>query len=252
MAGKIPARGIKIVKRTTQPIPLRSWRILAATLALAVLGLTAHVSAHGVTARDAVFLQSINGIAVVPLLYLGAKHMVTGYDHLLFLCGVVFFLYRPKQVFLYVSLFTAGHSATLLAGALGGLRADPFLIDAIIGLSIVYKGFENIGGFSRLLGFEPDTRVAVLIFGLFHGLGLATKLQDLHLPRTGLVGNIVSFNVGVEIGQVLALSLVLIALLWWRRQPSYVRHAFAANTVLMTSGVVLMGYQIAGYFVGPR
>jgi HupE / UreJ protein len=208
--------------------------------------------AHGVTSRDARFLQSIDGAAIVPLLYLGAKHMVTGYDHLLFLAGVVFFLYRPAHILLYVSLFTLGHSVTLLAGALGGVRANPYLIDAVIGLSIVYKGFENIGGFKRLAGWQPDARLAVLVFGLFHGLGLATKLQDLHLSTNGLVTNILSFNAGVELGQMLALTGVLIALVAWRRHGSYLRHAFAANTALMAGGFTLMGYQLTGFFLGAR
>ena len=216
-----------------------------------VLAAAAVANAHGVTSRDARFLESITGAAVVPLLYLGAKHMVTGYDHLLFLAGVVFFLYKPRHILLYVTLFTAGHSLTLLLGALGGLRANPYLIDAIIGLSIVYKGFENIGGFTRLGRWAPDSRIAVLVFGLFHGLGLATKLQDLRLSRNGLVVNILSFNAGVEVGQMLALSVVLIALLWWRRHGSYTRHAFAANTILMAGGFTLMGYQLAGFFAAP-
>jgi hypothetical protein len=206
------------------------------------------LAAHGVASRDARFLQSLDGAAIGPLLYLGAKHMVTGYDHLLFLVGVVFFLYRTRDVILYVSLFTAGHSLTLLGGAIWGLGANPYLIDAIIGLSIAYKAFENLGGFRRL-GVQPDTRIAVLTFGLFHGLGLATKLQDFQLSRNGLVTNIVSFNVGVEIGQVLALLAVLLALSYWRTQSSYLHHALAANTALMTAGFVFMGYQIAGYFV---
>jgi hypothetical protein len=205
-------------------------------------------SAHNVSNRDASFVQSIDGPAIGPFLYLGAKHMLTGYDHLLFLVGVIFFLYRMKDVVQYVSLFTIGHSITLLAGVLGGIRANAYIIDAIIGLSVVYKGFENIGGFDRVLGFRPNTRAAVMIFGLFHGFGLATKLQEFTLSRSGLVTNIVSFNVGVEIGQVLALSAVLIAIGYWRTRSGFVRHAFAANTVLMTGGFVLVGYQLAGYF----
>jgi hypothetical protein len=205
--------------------------------------------AHGVAPRDARLLESIDGVAVGPLMYLGAKHMVTGYDHLLFLAGVVFFLYRVRHILIYVSLFTLGHSVTLLAGAIGGLRADPFLIDAIIGLSVVYKGVENIGGFRRL-GVTPNPQAAVLVFGLFHGLGLATKLQDLALSPNGLVPNIISFNVGVEVGQALALTLVLAVPLFWRTRDSYERHAFAANTVLMAGGFLLMGYHLAGYAVG--
>src|SRR5262249_32478043 len=152
------------------------------------------VAAHGVTKRDALFVQSINGPAIGPFLYLGAKHMVTGYDHLMFLVGVIFFLYRLKDVVQYVSLFTIGHSLTLLAGVLGGIRANAYIIDAIIGVSVVYKAFENMGGFDRLLGFLPNTRAAVMVFGLFHGFGLATRLQEFTVSANGLVTNIVSFN----------------------------------------------------------
>ena len=223
--------------------------ITLALIVLAILIAPPIASAHGVSSRDGEFLQSLTGSAIIPLMYLGAKHMVTGYDHLLFLVGVIFFLYRLKDILLYVSLFTIGHSLTLLAGAIGGLRVNSYIVDAIIGLSIVYKGFENIGGFQRFLGFQPNTRAAVLTFGLFHGLGLATKLQEFNLSKNGLVTNIVSFNVGVEIGQLLALTAVLIALSYWRTRPGYLRHAFLTNSVLMTAGFVLVGYQLAGYFL---
>ena len=206
-------------------------------------------AAHGVAQRDAAFVQSIKGPAIGPFLYLGAKHMVTGYDHLLFLVGVIFFLYRLKDVLLYVSLFTLGHSITLLAGVLGGIHANAYIIDAIIGLSVVYKAFENMGGFERLIGYRPNTRAAVMVFGLFHGFGLATKLQELTLSANGLVTNIISFNVGVEIGQFLALTAILIALTYWRTHSGFLRHAFATNTALMTGGFILMGYQLTGYFV---
>ena len=205
--------------------------------------------AHNVSKRDASFVQSNHGAAVAPFLYLGAKHMVTGYDHLAFLVGVIFFLYRLKDVVAYVSLFTIGHSITLLAGVLGGIHANSFVVDAIIGFSVVYKAFDNMGGFRRLLGFQPNTKLAVLIFGLCHGFGLATKLQELDLSKNGLIANIVSFNVGVEIGQVLALTAVLIALGVWRARSGYLRHAFVTNGVLMTVGFLLTGYQIAGYYL---
>lgn len=204
-------------------------------------------TAHNVSKADALFVASNNGVAIFPFLYLGAKHMVTGYDHLAFLVGVIFFLYRLKDIVLYVSLFTLGHSLTLLAGVLGGIHANSYIIDAIIGFSVVYKAFDNMGGFQRLFHFQPNTKLAVLIFGLFHGFGLATKLQELDIPRDGLVANIISFNVGVEIGQVLALTAVLIALSIWRTRPGYLRHAFVTNTVLMTAGFLLVGYQLAGY-----
>src|SRR5215210_8040817 len=210
------------------------------------------VEAHGVSSKDALFLLSLNGPAIIPLMYLGAKHMVTGYDHLLFLVGVIFFLYRLKDILLYVSLFTIGHSITLLGGALGGLHVNPYIIDAIIGLSIVYKGFENLGGFRRFLGFQPNTRIAVLVFGLFHGFGLATKLQEFALSRNGLTANIVSFNVGVEIGQMLALTGILIALTYWRTRPGYLRHAYVTNAALMTAGFIFVGYQLTGFFVSAQ
>jgi hypothetical protein len=177
--------------------------------------------------------------------------MVTGYDHLLFLVGVIFFLYRPKHIVQYVTLFAAGHSITLLLGVLADLQVNAYFIDAIIGLSIVYKAFENMGGFKRILGFEPNTKIAVFVFGLFHGLGLATKLQEFNLSDNGLVTNIISFNVGVEIGQILALSAVFIVLSAWRTTSSYLRHAFISNTVLMTGGFLLAGFQLSAFFLLP-
>ena len=219
-----------------------------AVLVVISLAAPAGVSAHNVSKRDASFVQANHGIAIAAFMYLGAKHMVTGYDHLAFLVGVIFFLYRLKDIVLYVSLFTVGHSITLLAGVLGGIHANTYVVDAIIGLSVVYKAFDNMDGFQRFLGFQPNTKLAVLIFGLFHGFGLATKLQQLDLAKNGLVTNILSFNVGVEIGQVLALTGVLIALSVWRTRSGFLRHAFATNAVLMCAGFVLMGYQVAGYF----
>jgi HupE / UreJ protein len=228
----------------------RRFAIIPLTLIL-ICGLLFPISAfaHNVSKRDASFVESNQGAAIAAFLYLGAKHMVTGYDHLAFLVGVIFFLYRLKDVVLYVSLFTIGHSVTLLAGVLGGIHANPYVVDAIIGFSVVYKAFDNMDGFRRLLGFEPNTKLAVLIFGLFHGFGLATKLQELDLSKNGLVANIISFNVGVEVGQVLALTAVLIALSYWRTRRGFLQHAFAANTVLMAVGFSLTGYQIAGYYL---
>jgi hypothetical protein len=216
---------------------------------LIALILPALASGHNVSKRDATFVESNKGAAIAPFLYLGAKHMVTGYDHLLFLVGVIFFLYRLKDVVQYVSLFTIGHSITLLGGVLGGIHANPYIVDAIIGFSVVYKAFDNMDGFRIFLGFQPSTRLAVLIFGLFHGFGLATKLQEFSLARNGLVANIVSFNVGVEIGQVLALTGVLIALSVWRTRRGFLEHAFVTNTLLMVGGFTLVGYQLTGYFL---
>jgi hypothetical protein len=230
---------------------LTRYRVAAALAAVFLLALVLapDAFAHNVSKRDAAFVVANQGRAIAAFMYLGAKHMVTGYDHLLFLVGVIFFLYRIKDVFLYVSLFTIGHSTTLLLGVLGGFHANSYIIDAIIGFSVVYKAFDNMNGFQRLFGFEPNTKVAVLLFGLFHGFGLATKLQEFSLSQNGLVANIVSFNVGVEIGQFLALAAVFIGLSYWRSRPGYLRHAFATNTLLMIGGFMLVGYQVTGYVV---
>src|ERR1700733_15056457 len=227
----------------------RAAALAAILLVLSMLVFPTTASAHNVSKRDASFVESNQGAAIAAFVYLGAKHMVTGYDHIAFLVGVIFFLYRLKDIVQYVSLFTLGHSITLLAGVLGGIHANPYVIDAIIGFSVVYKAFDNMNGFTRLFGFQPNTKLAVLIFGLFHGFGLATKLQELDLSRVGLVTNIISFNVGVEIGQVLALTAILIALSLWRTRSGFFRYAFATNTALMAVGFVLVGYQVAGYFV---
>lgn len=203
--------------------------------------------AHNISESNARFVEGISGPAIVPFMYLGAKHMVTGYDHLLFLLGVIFFLFRGRDILLFVTLFTLGHSITLMSGVLLQVNVNAYLIDAIIGLSVVYKAFENIDGFKQVFGLQLNAHLAVFIFGLFHGLGLATKLQEFAISSDGLVTNIVSFNVGVEIGQAIALALILIVLFHWRQRDSFQNHAFIANTLLMTAGFVLAGYQIAGY-----
>jgi len=225
------------------------WFVAALAVFVALGWFAPDAFAHNVSKRDAAFVVANSGSAIGPFLYLGAKHMVTGYDHLLFLVGVIFFLYRLKDVVLYVSLFTIGHSTTLLLGVLGGVHANAYIVDAIIGFSVVYKAFDNMNGFKRVFGFEPNTKIAVLIFGLFHGFGLATKLQEFALSPSGLVTNIVSFNVGVEIGQFLALSAVFIGLSYWRTRAGFLRHAFVTNTLLMTGGFILVGYQLTGYLV---
>jgi len=223
---------------------------LALLIAAGLIAFAPALAAHGGSGKDAVFLQSLRGAAVGPLMYLGAKHMVTGYDHLAFLVGVVFFLYRLRDVVLYVSLFTLGHSITLLAGVLGGIHANPYIVDAIIGASVVYKAFDNIDGFRYIFGVEPDPRAAVLLFGLCHGFGLATKLQDFTLAPSGLLVNIVSFNAGVEIGQALALTFVVAALALLRTRPAFMRYALVSNAALMAVGFLLVGYQLTGYFLG--
>ena len=204
-------------------------------------------AAHGVDEGTQQFLSNNEGMAILPFMYIGAKHMVTGYDHLLFLVGVIFFLYRPKDVLIYVSFFTLGHSLTLVLGVYQDIQVNAYLVDAVIGMSIVYKGFDNLGGFQRLLGYQPNTKAAVLIFGLFHGFGLATKLQDFEFAQEGLLPNLLAFNVGVEIGQFLALLFIVLALSFWRRYSSYIQFSAVINVALMTGGFLLTIYQMTGY-----
>lgn len=230
-------------------LQLRATDTVRWTVALLASLLPLWAFAHGVTGEDQSFLEQNTGRNLLLFTYLGAKHMVTGYDHLLFLFGVVFFLYRMRDVSIYVTLFAVGHSVTLLLGVLGGFHVNPYVVDAIIGISVVYKALDNLGAFKRWLGFQPNTKAAVLIFGFFHGFGLATKLQDFSLSPDGLVPNMLAFNVGVELGQLLALAGILIVMGFWRRSTTFSRQAFTANTVLMTAGFLLVGYQLTGYFV---
>jgi hypothetical protein len=226
--------------------PMRS--CLAAFMLFLLLG-ASEAYAHGVAEGDQGYVQEVSGVQFLPFMYLGAKHMVTGYDHLLFLFGVIFFLYRMKDIGLYVTLFAIGHSTTMLFGVLTGITANAYVIDAIIGLSVVYKSLDNLGAFRRWFGVQPNTKAATLIFGLFHGFGLATKIQEFEMSQDGLLANLIGFNIGVEIGQLLALAAILIAMGFWRRSPSFGCHAFSANVILMTAGFMLVGYQLTGLAV---
>lgn len=221
----------------------------ASALFLAALASAAPVFAHAVAEGDKGFITEISGVHFVSFLYLGAKHMVTGYDHLLFLAGVVFFLYRLKHIGIYVSLFALGHSTTMLLGVIFHWNVSSYLVDAIIGLSVVYKALDNMGAYQRWFGFQPNTKRATLIFGFFHGLGLATKIIEYDIAPDGLIPNLIAFNLGVEIGQLLALAAILILMGFWRRSAGFWRQAYTANAVMMCAGFILIGYQLTGYFV---
>jgi hypothetical protein len=216
---------------------------------LALVALAGSLFAHGVASSDAAFLERNTGQALLIFAYLGAKHMITGYDHLLYLLGIIFFLYRPKDIALFVTLFAVGHSITLLTGVLANISVDAHLVDALIGLSVAYKAFENLDGFQKTFGWQPNAKFAVFAFGLAHGFGLATKLQDLTLSSEGIVANIIMFNVGVEMGQLLALAALLFLINLWRATGSFERHATSFNFLIMFAGFVLAGYQMAGYLI---
>jgi len=224
-------------------VKVLKWAVLFALLIVPTLA-----SAHGVAGGDQGYIQAISGVNFIPFVYLGAKHMVTGYDHLAFIFGVIFFLYKLKDIGIYVSLFAMGHSTTLLLGVFAQINVSAFLIDAIIGLSVVYKALDNLGAYQRWFHIQPNTKIATLIFGLFHGFGLATKILEFEIAPDGLVTNLIAFNVGVEVGQLMALSAILIVMSYWRKLGNFTQHAYSANVVLMTLGFILMGYQLFGYF----
>jgi len=237
-----PAPGIRAPYSRALPRLLR-------VLAMLLLAAAGDAAAHAVADGDKGYIQEISGVHLISFMYLGAKHMATGYDHILFLLGVIFFLYRMKDIALYVTLFAIGHSTTMLLGVYYNVGINSYLIDAIIGLSVVYKALDNLGAFQRWFGVQPDTRVATLVFGLFHGFGLSSKILDYEISPDGLVPNLLAFNVGVEIGQLLALGAILIAMGYWRRTASFWRHAYTANVAMMSAGFVLIGLQLTGYFV---
>lgn len=230
-----------------QSHPVRQLLTVLSHVALTLMAFATSAYAHDVTPGDAGYIQEIWGVHIIPFIYLGAKHMITGYDHILFLLGVVFFLYHMKDVAIYVSLFALGHSVTMLLGVWFGWGINAYIIDAIIGLSVVYKALDNLGAFNKWLGFQPNTKWATLIFGLFHGTGLATKILEYEIAEDGLLANLLSFNVGVEVGQLLALFVILIVMGYWRRSPNFMQQATYANWVMVVLGVMLTYVQVAGY-----
>lgn len=215
-----------------------------AMFAVAVL-LSGVASAHGVPQEDLAALEQGGNLAYV---WLGAKHMVTGYDHLLFIFGVIFFLTRLRDVVKFITAFTIGHSITLTFGTLLGITVNYHLIDAVIALTVCYKALENIDGFRRYFSVATPSLVsAVFVFGLIHGLGLATRLQQVPLPEEGLILRILSFNLGVELGQVAALSVMILLLAAWRRRASFSTFSTIANKGLIAAGLLLFLMQMHGY-----
>ena len=206
--------------------------------------------AHGVHSHDQEFITGAAGAHTFPFMYLGAKHMVTGYDHLAYLAGVIFFLSKVRDVFKFVSLFAVGHSITLLLGVMAGIDVNPFLVDAIIGLSVCYKALENLRVFNARKAPFIKPELAVFGFGLIHGFGLSSKLQELDLNPDGLIINMLSFNLGVELGQVIALIFLLGLFFGLRSLRYFGRIAIGVNMALFAIGLVLFGMQITGFFMG--
>lgn len=230
------------------PDKARHYVFTLIALLVLLMGASGEVFAHAVAEGDKGYIQEIYGMHLISFIYLGAKHMVTGYDHILFLLGVIFFLYRMQHIAIYVSLFALGHSTTMLLGVFFNIGINSYLIDAIIGLSIVYKALDNLGAYQRWFGFQPNTKAATLVFGFFHGFGLSTKIIEYEISPDGLMPNLLAFNVGVEIGQLLALGAILIVMGFWRHTAGFLRHAYTANVAMMSAGFLLIGYQLTGLF----
>lgn len=223
------------------------WAVVttAAFLVTALMSFFSRAEAHGISEASK---ETMADGGTLEYIWLGAEHMVTGYDHLLFLFGVIFFLTGFRDVVRFITAFTLGHCITLLGATLAGVTANAYLIDAVIALSVIYKGFENLGGFEKKLGIRaPNLLAMVFVFGLIHGFGLSTRLQELPLGDHGLVGRILAFNVGVEFGQVAALTVMLGFFKLWRSTESFKRFSNVANTLLVLAGTGLFVYQVNGY-----
>lgn len=206
------------------------------------------LAAHGVSSGDQ---EILNNGGLLSYIYVGAKHMVTGYDHLLFLAGVIFYLQNFKDIVRFITVFTIGHSITLIGATYLGIRADEHLVDAVIALSVLYKGFENLGGFEKYFKVKsPNLLLMVFIFGLIHGFGLSTRLQSFDVGNSQFLAKIVSFNVGVELGQILALIPIVFIITKWKSFKSYDAFYKAANFYLIIAGIGLFIYQIYGYIHG--
>ena len=204
--------------------------------------------AHGVSSGDQ---EILNSGGLLSYIYVGAKHMVTGYDHLLFLAGVIFYLQGFKDIVKFITIFTIGHSITLIGATYLGIRANEHLIDAVIALSVLYKGFENLGGFEKYFKVKsPNLLFMVFIFGLIHGFGLSTRLQSFEVGTSQFLAKIVSFNIGVELGQILALIPIVFIITQWKSKKSYAAFYKAANFYLIIAGVGLFVYQIYNYLNG--
>lgn len=208
------------------------------------------LAAHGVSSGDQ---EILNNGGLLSYIYVGAKHMVTGYDHLLFLAGVIFYLQSFKDIVRFITVFTIGHSITLIGATYLGIKANEHLIDAVIALSVLYKGFENLGGFEKYFKVKsPNLLFMVFIFGLIHGFGLSTRLQSFDVGNSEFLSKIISFNVGVELGQILALIPIVFIITKWKSKKSYDSFYKAANFYLIIAGIGLFIYQIYGYTQGQH
>lgn len=220
-------------------------QLIKASFVLLLLIIPVVALAHGISEADKQAMLAGGNLRYV---WLGATHMLTGYDHLLFIFGVIFFLTGFRDIVKYITAFTLGHSITLIFATVFGISANYFLIDAVIALSVCYKGFDNLDGFKKFLGQpSPNLLLVIFGFGLVHGFGLSTRLQQLPLGESGLIMRILSFNVGVEIGQVIALAIMLLIISGWRKTNSFTQFSTVSNSALIAAGAFLFMMQLHGF-----
>lgn len=221
--------------------------IASAVFGLASASLAVTAAAHSVS-EQAQQRMLIGGF--FDAAWIGAEHMLTGYDHLLFLLGVMLFLTRFSQIVVFITAFTAGHTITLLFATMAGINANPYLVDAVIALTVTYKAIENLDGFRRWFGRPaPNLLAMVFVFGLIHGFGLSTRLQQMTLAKDPeLVTKILAFNVGVELGQVAALTAMTAVVSVWRTSSSFPWITRVTNGALIAASAVLLALQVHGYF----
>lgn len=221
------------------------WLLAGVMILLATMLFVSQSFAHGMS--EAEKLSIIDG-GNLRYLWIGATHMLSGYDHLLFVFGIIFFLTKFKDIVKYITAFTLGHSATLIYATFTGLQINYFLIDAVIGLSVAYIAFANLDGFKKYWQVNPPNLLFMIVaLGLIHGLGLSTRLQQLPLSDDQLLLNIISFNIGIELGQVLALTIMLVLLAGWRKSESFKPFSRVSNMFLIVAGFYLFTMQMHGY-----
>lgn len=203
--------------------------------------------AHDVTSADQELLR--NG-GLWAYIQVGATHMLSGYDHLLFLAGVIFYLNSFTDILKFITVFTIGHCITLIGATYLGITANEHLVDAVIALSVLYKGFENLGGFEQINIKSPNLLLMVGLFGLIHGFGLSTRLQSFEMGTEQFLAKILCFNLGVEVGQILALIPIVFIISLSRRHKEFPAFYKALNWYLVLAGLALFAYQLYGYFWG--
>jgi len=214
-------------------------------LAILMILVVTQAFGHGMSAAEK---QSIIDGGNLRFLWIGATHMLSGYDHLLFVFGIIFLLTKFRDIVKYITAFTLGHSATLIVATFNGIQVNYFLIDAVIALSICYIAFANLDGFRKYWNVKPpNLLIMITSLGLIHGLGLSTRLQQLPLSEDQLLFNIISFNVGIELGQVAALTVMLVLISGWRKAASFQPFVKISNTGLIFSGLFLFMMQMHGY-----